>query len=469
MKRAKRIYILLGVLAVVCVAAFAVMQYQEQQELIQDTDEIILEVDSSTVQSLSWTYDGESLAFHKDGAWLYDGDEAFPVDEEKINDLLEPFQAFGAAFIIHDVTDFAQYGLDDPTCTIDLATEDASYEIQLGDYSTMDAQRYVSIGDGNVYLVQEDPLDTFDVELSDLIANDETPDFNQVTSIQFTGSDSYQVIYQEDSGYSYCADDVYFKEQDGTYLPLDTALVTSYLSGITSLSPTDYVTYNAGEEDLATYGLDDPELTVAVTYTPEAEEDGEEAAEPVVFTISVSRDPDERSAAEDAQSTEEDDADITAYARIGESKIIYQITGTQYKELMAASYDDLRHQEVFYADFADVTGLDITLEDAAYTITSQGAGDSRAFSYDGEEIEIDDLRDALEALTASSFTGEAPTEKEEISLTVHLDSEDYPEIRIQLYRYDGEQCLAVVDGEPVSLVSRSSVVDLIEAVNAIVL
>ena len=317
-ERAKRIYILLGVLAVVCVAAFAVMHYQEQQELIQNTDEIILEVDSSTVQSLSWTYDGESLAFHKDGAWLYDGDEAFPVDEEKINDLLETFQAFGAAFIIHDVTDFAQYGLDDPTCTIDLATEDASYEIQLGDYSTMDAQRYVSIGDGNVYLVQEDPLDTFDVELSDLIANDETPDFNQVTSIQFTGSDSYQVIYQEDSGYSYCADDVYFKEQDGTYLPLDTALVTSYLSGITSLSPTDYVTYNAGEEDLATYGLDDPELTVAVTYTPETDEDGKEAAEPVVFTISVSRDPDERSAAEDAQSTEEDDADITAYARIGE-------------------------------------------------------------------------------------------------------------------------------------------------------
>ena len=37
------------------------------------------------------------------------------------------------------------------------------------------------------------------------------------------------------------------------------------------------------------------------------------------------------------------------------------------------------------------------------------------------------------------------------------------------YRYDGNKCLAVVDGEPVSLVDRSHVVDLIEAVNAIVL
>ena len=194
MKRAKRIYILLGVLAVVCIAAFAVMQYQEQQEIIQNTDEIILEVDSSTVQSLSWEYESETLAFHKDGTWLYDEDEAFPVDEEKMNALLETFQAFGASFIIHDVTDFAQYGLDDPVCTIDLTTEDTSYEIQLGDYSTMDAQRYVSIGDGNVYLVQEDPLDTFDVELSDLIDNDETPIFDQVESIQFTGSSSQRLL-----------------------------------------------------------------------------------------------------------------------------------------------------------------------------------------------------------------------------------------------------------------------------------
>ena len=40
---------------------------------------------------------------------------------------------------------------------------------------------------------------------------------------------------------------------------------------------------------------------------------------------------------------------------------------------------------------------------------------------------------------------------------------------IALYRYDGEQCLAVVDGKPVSLIPRSYAVDLIEAVNAIVL
>ena len=470
MKRYKRILILLAVLVVCCAVTFGVSRYQEEQEKIASTDEVVLTIDPETVTALSWDYGEESFAFHREDGWLYDDDEAFPVDADTMEELLSTFESFGVAFVIEDVEDYDQYGLEEPTCTIHIDTDDASYEILLGALSTMDQQRYVSIGDGKVYLAASDPMEVYEKELSDLIDNDETPIFDQVESIQFTGSDSYQVIYQAESTYSYCADDVYFKEQDGTYLPLDTSLVDSYLSTITSLGLTDYVTYNAAEEDLATYGLDNPELTVTVTYTPETDEDSEEASEPVVFTISVSRDPEERSAAEEAESTEEEDAaDITAYVRIGESKIIYQITGSQYQSLMAASYNDLRHQEVFYADFADVTSLDITLEDAVYTITSEGTGDSRTFSYNGEEIEIEDLQDALEAMTASSFTDESPAQKEEISLTIHLDNETYPEIQIQLYRYDGEQCLAVVDGEPVSLVSRSSVVDLIEAVNAIVL
>ena len=84
-------------------------------------------------------------------------------------------------------------------------------------------------------------------------------------------------------------------------------------------------------------------------------------------------------------------------------------------------------------------------------------------------MEITGLQESLEALTADEFTGERPTQKEEIRLTVHLDHENFPEVEIVLYRYDGSRCLAEVDGQTVSLVERASVVDLIEAVHAIVL
>ena len=86
-----------------------------------------------------------------------------------------------------------------------------------------------------------------------------------------------------------------------------------------------------------------------------------------------------------------------------------------------------------------------------------------------DEIETDDFRYALNSLSASEFTEEEPTDKEEISLTLQIDNENQPKVRIGLYRYDGNNCLAVVDGTPVSLVDRSCTVDLIEAINAIVL
>ena len=148
MKRYKRLYLLLGVLAVACIATFGVLRFEEHQEQIKNSDEIILKVPSDTVTSLSWEYQEESLSFHKEEVWLYDEDEAFPVSEEKINGLLAQFEEFGASFIIENVQDYGQYGLDVPVCTIRFSTDEQEYEVQLGDYSSMDSERYVSIGSG---------------------------------------------------------------------------------------------------------------------------------------------------------------------------------------------------------------------------------------------------------------------------------------------------------------------------------
>lgn len=468
MKRSRRLVILLGLLLATCAATFGVIRYEEHKEVIRNSDAIVLEIDSDAVQTLSWEYGAETLAFHKEDTWLYDGDAAFPVDEEKIQERLELFRAFGVSFIIEDVEDYGQYGLDKPICTICLSTADETWEILLGNYSSMDSQRYVSVGDGNVYLVQNDPLDYFDAGLSDMIDHDETPDFDKVTGIRFAGTESYSITYEEDSGNTYCEEDVYFAERAGSLLPLDTSRVDAYLQKISGLSLTDYVTYNATAEELEACGLDTPELTVTVDYTYEDEARNEITQ---TFALQISRDPEEQKAAEEASDQEEGTAEeeITAYARVGDSRIVYRITANEYKALMDASYDALRHLEVLSADFSDVTQLDISLEGAAYSITAEGSGDGRTYSYLGEELEIGELQSALESLKAESFTDERPTQKKEIGLTVHLDNENYPEVRIELYRYDGTNCLAVVDGTPVSLVARADVVDLIEAVNEIVL
>lgn len=472
MNRFRRIYILLGILGAACIATFGVMRYEERRENIKNSEEVILKLEKDSVKCLSWEHESETLSFRKDGTWLYEKDEAFPVDEDKINRLLEQFESFGVSFIIEDVEDYGQYGLDDPVCTIHMETDDKSYEILLGSYSDMDSERYVSIGDGNAYLVKEDPLEKFDIGLGDLIKHDEVPSFEKTARIQFTGTENYSITREEDSNNTYCADDVYFTE--GGKKPLDTSLVDSYIGKIGSLGLTNYVTYNATEEELASYGLDSPELTVTVDYSYKNDKE-EEISD--TFVLHVSRKPEERDAAAETGKNKEnasgegesEEEEITAYARVGDSQIVYQISGDAYGQFMAASYNDLRHQEILTADFANITQIDISLEGNTYSLMSEEKDDEQIWYYQDEEVELTDLKTAFALLTAESFTEESPAQKKEISLTVYLDNEKYPEILVELYRYDGDTCLAAVDGKPVSLVKRSAAVDLIEVVHAIVL
>ncbi len=468
--RSKRLFILIGILVVASAATFAVTRMEDKKEEIKTSGEVVLEIDPESVDSLSWNYDGTTLSFHKgeDGTWLYDEDEAFPVDPEKIQTLLEEFQAFRAAFTIENAEDLSQYGLDNPELTINLTAGDTSYTIDLGSYSTMDEQRYLSDGDGNVYLAVSDPLDAYGKELSDLILQDETPGVSEVSSLTFSGASDYSVSYEEESSSTYCADDVYFTTQDGETVPLDTSRVKSYLSEINGLGLTDYATYNVTDEELASYGLDDPELTITEVYTAENEDGNEEEQ---TFILHISRDPEELAKVDDSDSEEsvEDEDDITAYARVGDSQIVYKISGSSYKALMAASYDDLRHTDLLSMDLADVTSIDISLDDSSYTLTSETKKKEQTWSYQEEEIDFADLQDALEGLTASSFTDEKAAGQEEISLTLHLDNENFPEVTLSLYRYDGSSCLAVLNGNPVALVARSQAVDIVEAVHAIVL
>ena len=485
MKRAKKLYILLGVLVAVCAITFGVSRYQTRQEEIKNSGEVILEVPTDSVESLSWDVGDRSFSFHKEttegdtdseSIWIYDEDDVFPVDKTKINNLLSCFESLTAAFVIENPEDLGQYGLTDPSCTINFSDGETSYTVLLGDYSPMDSQRYVSIGDGNVYLVSEDPMEEFDVELSKMLDDDDIPYLEEegtTTSIRFSGEINYEITYEADSDNTYRADDVYFTEQNGRQVPLDSTRVSDYLHEVSFVFPDEYVTYKATDEDLAACGLDNPQLVIEADYNTE-DEDGNTVSNS--FTMSISRDPDELAEAQssDAETTSEDEADteteeITAYMRIGDSKIIYRLSGEDYETLMAAGYNDLRHTEVLPADFADIAQIDISLEGTDYTITSEGDAEERTYFYEDEELDIADLQSAMQTLTADSFTDEQPTEKEEIHLTLHLDLEGEPSAEIGLYRYDGSYCLAVVDGTPMCLVQRSYVVDLIEAVNAIVL
>lgn len=471
MGRSKKLLILLAVLVTVCAATLVLTQYEEKQEQIKASDAVVLELPADSVTAVSWEYEsGDGLAFTKtEDGWQYDEDAAFPVSETKIAQLLSHFEHFGVTFIIEDVEDLGQYGLDKPECTLHLTTAERTYDLKLGDFSKMDSQRYVDLGDGNVYLVADDPMDFVDSALSSMILHDDTPGFETVKDITFSGKENYTVVRDDESTASYNADDIYFTDLGGKTVPLDTAAVRSYLNTVTGLDLRDYVTYNATEADLQAYGLDAPLLSVTVRYS-ETDENGEARSDTCVFHLGENAA--EKTAAEEAESAGETDIPaVTKYVRIGDSPIIYTLSDTDFAVLEAAGYNDLRHREIFPGDFEDVTQLDITLEGAEHSLV-RSAGEEEnetLWHYGDTEISPDALRSALEALSADSFTDEQPTGVEELAVTLRLENEAFPTVALSFFRYDGTHCLAVVDGEPTALVPRSDVITLVEAIQSIVL
>lgn len=471
MNRNKRAIILIVVLITACMATFALSQYEEKQEQIKSSDAILLEIPCDTVQTLAWEYEGSSFSFHKENdGWLYDADTAFPVNEEKINSILSVFESFGVAFIIETVEDFNQYGLKEPVCTMQLSTEETQVTIQLGNFSKLDEQRYVSIGDGNVYLVRNDPVDFLETELSAMILHDSLPTLTTATEISVTGSTTSHILYTTDSTASYSEEDVYFMELDGQSYPLDTNSVTSYLSTLSKLTLQNYVTYAATAEELADYGLDTPAYSITVSY-PSAQE--EDAAQPKTFTLHLGRNVKEAAAAAEAEAAgEEAIPSVTSYVRLNDSPKIYQISDTSFLALTCVAYNDLRHHEVFWGDFDTITTLDITLEDMTHVISSQVSeedGQTLLWIYQNEEIDLSGFQTALNSIVADSFTEESTKLKEELRLTIHLENATFPTVTLGFYRYDGSTCLVTIDGQSVCFTSRASVVSLIEAVQKIVL
>ena len=454
MKRRKKLTVLAAVLAAALVVTVCVAMIDRKTEQIKEFGATVLEIPADRVDSLSWEYQGNPISLTKGEQWQMDDDEAFPVSQAAMDELLSGFEEVGAAFCIENVEDYGQYGLEKPACTIRLAAGDESWEIKLGAFSKMDQQRYADIGDGNVYLLVEDPMDQFDQGRAPLMQHDEMPQLESADRIEFAGQQNYAIVHDPENGKSFREDDHYYAELDGALEPVDSLSIESYLGKFSKLKLDTDMTYTAGEDDLSVYGLDAPELTITVTYTDESGQKTD--------SLAISRDP-----AEVADLDEDETATPKAYARLNNSEIVYLLTSTDYENLAACGFDDLRHQEIFPADIGLITEIDAVMDDAAYTLTTDPDASKQQFQYEGLGVDASAITDSLSQIRASEFTDEPGSGKVELRLDVALSTGDA--LVLEFQRMDSESSLAVLNGQTLAKVPRSQVVQLREDINSVVL
>ena len=471
MKRGKKLLFLLLALVVVSAAAAAATLLAPDQTVEEEDSTVVFSLDADAITALTWTYSGETVSLsHKDGTWGYE-DPDCPIDQSYPENMAYALEKITSDRTIEAPEDLSEYGLDEPQCTVDIAAGEDSYQLLIGDETTLDGLLYLSTGDGNVYLVSSGLLSAFSYGLYDIIDMEDIPSITDVSSFTIDrASDSLELVYREDSGLAYSSEYVWFLRDGEDYLTLGTDGVEDLLSAVTGLSWASCVNYNATEDDLAAYGLDAPAVTVTIHYTEtvtvdtgENDENGsaitEEQERDAAFTLELGSYTDDG-----------------CYARIAGSSMVYLVDGSVCDSLLYADYDGLRPDEVLAMDWDTLTSFTVTLDGQTYEIekTTQAVEDEdgetseeTVYLLNGEELDSDSVEQLMSSLDAMESTGSvdnAAPGAQELRFTFHQDSESWPQVELVFYQYDSSTCLVSLNGETHLLVDRADVTDLAELV-----
>lgn len=372
---------------------------------------------------------------------------------------------------IESPEDLSEYGLDEPVLTI-TAKADRDIVINVGN-SNMDGQKYITIGDGNVYLVSSTILSTFSYGLYDIVKMETVPSMADMNNLSITRNiGTLDIMYADDTDWAYSAEYVWFLTEGEKHTALDTELTNDLTNLVTGLSWSDCVEYNASAEKLTEYGFDNPAAVVTVDYsedvnvaTDETDEDGnviyETAEEDRTFVLEIGN-----------------TVDSYAYARISGSNMIYTIPSSTAEAFMYTTRDELLPDEILCMDWDLVDTVDITLDGESYHVEKQineetddegNVTQETVYVLNGEEIDIMGIFDGMTSLVSTgSVAGAVEESAMEIGFVFNRSTESFAQVELIFYQHDSTSCLVSLNGETRLLIARSDVASLIEDISAVI-
>lgn len=232
MNKQKRLFIILVVVLIVCLAGYMGLlhynKYKSDDSESESTSVEALSIESSTVRSLSFDINGEQYTFSRvqaagdesiedsteeaeesissgtdstdeaeesissgtdsteesesseteaseteDVQWVCDNDPELKLNTSKITTMLGCITSITASEKFDADTDVSDFGFDTPQNTITMSTDDNTYTIVVGAKNAMLSQYYIKVND-DVYLSSTTIPSQFAVTLDDLIQSDDS-------------------------------------------------------------------------------------------------------------------------------------------------------------------------------------------------------------------------------------------------------------------------------------------------------
>lgn len=428
MKRSIKMLMLLVVLAVFVGGYYGVQHFSQTTQVQEETGTFDLNAKTAeNVSGLAWTLDDVTFDFvNNGGTWQKQGDTAFPVDQQKLQDMAEELLEVKATRKLEDVTSPADYGLAEPAFSVKVTWDNGTTTTYtLGDATPFADGYYLSLSDQEqvAYTVEDDLSDIFDTTMTALAVKEIIPTAENVTRI--TVGENFDAAC-EDVSLTINPDQHWYAEGQ----PMDG--VDDLVEAVQGIAWASLVDTAATAEAMTTYGLDAP--TAITLY------DGDTAA----VTLLIG--------------TTDDSGDY--YACLPDSTMVYLVDADNVSDVLAATAESLVSTTLLALPYEQVQVATMTVGTKIYTMIPEQI----ATMTDAGEAIDNPGEDAWETLIALTSTGTPEEEKDgDVLLTVEMSNTEGITAGVTISEYDADNYCYTMEGKTV-LVSATKVDALIRAI-----
>lgn len=430
-----------------------------------DTSVMMNEEDAAKIASIQITKDGKNMVWNrKDSAWVLQGEDKFPADSEKVEDLANLIASLKATKIVTDHTDdLAQFGLKEPKVSVTATRDDGTtLTLNLGDQLAVDDEYYGNIsGKDAVYVLPLDTNTKVNVTKADFINIEETPSLNtdQLIEIQLSTKDkgSFHIAYDKQNPYDYSGVGSYpwYSINDNrSPVSVDNTAISPLLKSYVSFSLSKGVDY--GQRAMKTYGLDRPQGMIYLRYLDIAQ-----ANKVNEFVLHIGN----------------QDESGNYYVSVNDSNIVYLMLADSVNEKLAYKEADLLGGFVHLVNITDVTDVKITTpkvtHDYGYDTKTTTDEDGKkttntTYTVDGAtNTDVETLKNiyqsAIGIKRSGILTASDKVEGEPV-ITLEFNLANGKELKAEYYAYDSSSYAAVLNGKTMFAADKSSVDQLISLV-----
>ena len=450
----------------------------QQEEAAESAGLSVMDLEEASVTGLSFQIDGEKVTFKKSGdQWKNSGDSEFPVNQDKMTDLISDLTGLEAERVLTGIEDLSEYGLEEPVNTVELETSDGTVKkLLVGSQNQGTGSWYLCFSNdlATVYVTASDVSSNLPPSVMDLAEYDPYPEisYSYVNQICVEKSEnSYDLVKnQETTDWEVTGD-------DGITYSAEYQDVNSLVSTLADLSYSGLADYNA--EDLAVYGLEEPAASVYLRYEEEVEEEEEEE---------TSEDSSESDSSQEEEEPEMIEKDLTLYIGDQTEEGDYYVCLAGSSQVNTVSSDTLSSlldsTSVTWWDLAagyeyvkNIRSVEVTYQGEIKTIerevqeTEDEDGDTRetvTYSSGGTTLDEEKAEDFLYEMVGINAQSKDPalssSQSPEISMTVTAEEQTFT---VTYAPYDENFYLLVdSEGRP-GLVNKNDVKELIEKYQAV--